>query len=89
MFFLSKIDEIYETEKKQYEIENNYDFCSYIPIKPININTSIDFLIKKQEKAKLLLVCGKQRVYVSDLQVIDTVINMDINDIRWLTPYSD
>jgi len=84
MSFLNKIDEIYRTTRESFDIQKeNTLFSCFIPVEPLDCGTTSQFMIKKQEKAKLLLISGKQRVYISDLQIINTILDMDKDDIEW------
>jgi hypothetical protein len=84
MNFLEEIDNIYKKEREINDIpQSNGDFSCFIPIEAIDYKTSCEFLIKKQEKAKLLFLVGKQRVYLSDLQIIRTILRMGKEDINW------
>ena len=84
MNFLEDIDEIY----KQICTKNGIDgkdskFSCFIPIEMEDYKSECGFQIKKQEKAKLLLLVGGQRIYISDIQVINTILAMDKEDIDW------
>lgn len=84
MNFLEEIDRIYNKERKDNDIpQNNKNFSCFIPIEEVNYNSSCKFLIKRQEKAKLLFIVGKQRVYLSDIQIIKTILGMEKYDINW------
>lgn len=84
MNFLKKIDYLYDNEKKKYNIsDNDKSFSLFIPLEHITYRTTCSFVIKKQQKAKLLLVEGQQRVYLSDLQIINTILSMPKNDVKW------
>ena len=84
MNFLEKIDIIYEEERNKYNIsKENTVFSSFIPIEPIGYNTTCGFIIKKQDKSKLLLRDGKQFTFFSDLQVMNTICNMGKEDVEW------
>lgn len=77
MSFLKKIDELHEKSLCAYGIEKtNNDFSSFINVEPVGISLNNKFIIKKQEKAKLLLVSGKQFVYLPDKQIISTILQM-------------
>ncbi|MDY3596894.1 hypothetical protein [Anaerotignum sp.] len=82
MFFLNKIDDIYKKSCELYGIKNDLFSC-FIPIIPLNCKTTCDFLIKKQEKAKIMLLSGTQRVYISDLQIINTILEFDAKIREW------
>lgn len=84
MSFLNKIDDIYRTARETFSIQQeNTEFSCFIPIESVGYESSCEFVIKKQEKAKLLLVEGKQRVHISDLQVLHTILGMAQDDIEW------
>ena len=84
MSFLKKIDILHETCRKVYGIDkNNKIFSSFINIEPVEKNLTQKFVIKKQEKSKLLVVSGNQRVYLSDYSIISTILRMDHDDIEW------
>lgn len=81
--FLTKIDDIYKRYCDKYKIENDF-FSYFIPIKPLNCsNITCDFFIKKQENSKMMLLSGSQRVYISDLQIINTILGFDTKIIEW------
>ena len=42
-----------------------------------------EFIIRKQEKSKLLIVSGKQRVHLSDYQILSTILQLDKSLIDW------
>lgn len=84
MSFLTKIDEMHAANLKKYAIETtNSDFNSYFNIEPIGISLSKSFILKKQVKAKLLLISGKQRVYLSDFRIISTILSVDKKYTDW------
>lgn len=85
MSFLKRIDELHEENRSAYGIEaSNNDFSSYIHVEPVNVTLTPKFIIRKQEKAKLLIVSGKQRVYLSDKDIISTILHMEKSYIDWL-----
>lgn len=84
MSFLMKIDEIHADNQQKISIESISDnFSSFINVEPVKKNLKRRFLIKKQEKSKLLIVSGNQRVYLSDYHIISTILNMDKKYIDW------
>ncbi len=84
MNFLDKIDLIHAKYKLQYHINgDDTTFHSFIPITPKSYSPTCVFVIKKQEKSKLLCVFGKQRVYLSDLNIIETILSMKKEEIKW------
>ena len=82
MDFLKIIDDIYAQERAHIS-EADDSFCCFIQIDPIDQNTTLKYLIKKREKAMLLIVDGKQRVHMSDLQIINCICNMCETDRDW------
>lgn len=84
MEFLKKLDHIYAEALKTYGIQNNLSsFSCFIPISPIQCKTTCQFLLKKQDKTKLLLISGKQRIYISDIQIINIILAMDFSMVEW------
>lgn len=84
MMFLQKIDELHQDSRRKYTIPlENKNFSSFIPISLVCGDISYRYLIKKAEKAKLLITCGKQRIYLSDIQIINTILTMPNDDIIW------
>lgn len=82
MSFLKRIDKLHKENRSVYGIEmSNNDFSSFINVEPVDISLTQKFIIRKQEKAKLLLVSGKQRVYLSDNDIISTILDMEKNCI--------
>jgi hypothetical protein len=83
--FLEYIDDLYLKACKEFDIprETKVPFKCFVPIEPQNGDVASGFLILKQEKSKLLILDGKQRVYLSDIQIVDTIISMEKEDQRW------
>jgi hypothetical protein len=82
--FFTLIDTIHNNYRKKYLIpDGNKDFSSYIPIEIAAAGKSFRYLIWKKEKAKLLLLCGKQRLYLSDAHIIDAILQMSEDTIAW------
>ena len=85
MNFLSKIDKIYNIHKYNESTGVTDDnFISYIDYIPTNFNVTKEFLIKKQKKSKLLIVDRKQRIYLSDIDIINIILKLEENDFFWL-----
>lgn len=82
MDFLKKIDAIYNQERAKYS-EADDEFCCYIDVEPLNQNTTKKFTIKKREKSMLQICDGKQRVYLSDIQIVNCICDMNENDRNW------
>ena len=79
MRFLEKIDLIHESNRKNLNIpKENREFTSHIPITISVGEVSYGFEIRKKEKSKLLLSSGKQRIYLSDFDIINIILNRDI-----------
>ena len=84
MSFLTKIDELHDESKIIYGLKaTNSDFSSFIDVEPIDISLTKKFIIRKQNKSRLLIVSGKQRVYLSDYRIISTILHMDKLYINW------
>ena len=84
MNFLEYIVSIYSEELKKFDIDlKREEFNSFIPIEPLNYSTKNMFLIRKQIHSKLFIIVGKQRIYLSDLHIIKSILNLDTKDITW------
>lgn len=84
MSFLKKIDTLHDNCRNEYQNEEvDENFSSYVKIEPVDVTLKQEFIIKKQEKAKLLIVSGKQRVHLSDFQIISTILQLDQCWIDW------
>lgn len=84
MYFLTQIDSIYQQDRAKYNIpESNRTFRSYIPIVFPSQTGTVSFLIQKATLSKLLIIDGSQRVYLSDNNIINTILGMDNMDKRW------
>lgn len=84
MWFLQAIDDIYNERRRQYNVpDKNKDFSCHIPVKIQKGANSFLFEIRKREKAKLFLILGSQRIYLSDLQIIKIIIAMEKEDVQW------
>ena len=84
MNFLEHIDNTYDEVRNKFNIDvSNEEFSCFISIEPLDYSTKNKFLIKKQKHSKLFIIIGKQRVYLSDIDIIRTILSLDENDIRW------
>ena len=84
MLFLEKIDEHHNLCRESMSIPTeNRDFCSFIPISISDKSKSKSFLIMKSNRAKLLLIDGKQKIYLSDWDIMRTILDMEEADIEW------
>lgn len=84
MPFLQKIDELFGESRLQYSISSTIDdFHTYIPIDICNDTHRFQFLIRKGKKAKLLILSGTQRVYLTDYQIIRTILSMERKEVEW------
>lgn len=84
MNFLNKIDLLYNDVRIKYDVpDENTSFGCFIPVIAKDFSPSCEFIIKKQEKSKLLICVGKQRIYLSDQSIIKTILEMNNNDIDW------
>lgn len=84
MSFLKEIDKIHSKNMEEYGIsDSNTRFSSFIPVEPVGISLITKFVIKKAQKSKLLILSGNQRVYLSDYDIVSTIINMDKSYVNW------
>lgn len=84
MPFLTKIDELHKKTRQQLSVPaSNKKFCTYIPIEISNGKYRFSYMIRKEEKSKILAISGLQRVYLSDYHVLSTILSMDATDIEW------
>ena len=84
MSFLNKIDTIYNDSRSEFCTEElSETFSSFISVEPVGITLTKQFVIKKQDKSKLLIVSGKQRVHLSDYQILSTILQLDQCLIEW------
>lgn len=84
MLFLEAIDKIHENEREKYSKDKlDNEFASYISIEPNSYSTGCQFLIQKREKSRLLIIEGKQRVYLSDVDIIHILLEMESKDTEW------
>lgn len=72
-----------ETRQQLSVPASNNKFCSYIPIEISDGKYSFTYIIRKEKRAKILVVSGQQRVYLSDYHVLSTILSMDAADIEW------
>lgn len=84
MSFLQKIDELFEASCLQFSVPLKSDnFHTYIPIEIYNDTYRFQFLIRKGKKSKILILAGQQRVYLTDDQIIRTILSMEDNETEW------
>lgn len=84
MPFLNLIDKLYDIEREKLSIPmQNKEFCIYIPVKILDGERSFSYVIRKEKKSKILITSGKQRVYLSDHNIICTILSMPSNEIEW------
>lgn len=84
MSFLQKIDELFEASCLQFSVPLKSDnFHTYIPIEIYNDTHRFQFLIRKGKKSKILILAGQQRVYLTDDQIIRTILSMEDNETEW------
>ena len=84
MPFLQKIDELFEASCLQFSVPLKSDnFHTYIPIEIYNDTHRFQFLIRKGKKSKILILAGQQRVYLTDDQIIRTILSMEDNETEW------
>lgn len=84
MLLLQKIDALFEQSRLQYSVLPKKDsFHTYIPIEILDSTNKFQFLLRKGSKAKILLLSGKQTVYLTDYQIIKTILSMEKKEIEW------
>lgn len=84
MLFLEHIDSIHKENIEELAIaKDNSDFKSIIPIQIEYDDRAFDFEIRKSKKSKLFLIDGRQRVYLSDADIIKTILEMTEHDVKW------
>lgn len=88
MYFLEKIDDIYNTFRTENSIPiENKNFYIEIPILISQHGHSSccrhSYIIRKSQKAKLLICQDGQRIYLSDYDIINTILSMDSATIDW------
>lgn len=84
MSFLKKIDTIHNDSQSHFCAEElSETFSSFISVEPVGITLTKQFVVKKQDKSKLLIVSGKQRVHLSDYQILSTILQLDQCLIEW------
>lgn len=81
---MQKIDELFKSACLQYDVPSKSDdFHIYIPIEISDDSHSVRFVIRKGKKSKILILSGKQTVYLTDHQIICTILAMDDEVIAW------
>ncbi|WP_316630398.1 hypothetical protein [uncultured Ruminococcus sp.] len=84
MDFLDYLDTEYNRIKSGYSANEVDDsFSVYFSVSANGLDTSSDFLIKKQDKSKLFIVSGMQRVYLRDSDIIRIVIGLSSKEANW------
>lgn len=82
MGFLEKIDSIYNGEREKYGIPlDNKDFSAFIPIVITDSDKTYRYTISKGSKAKLQFVDGNQYIYLSDIQIIETILRIEDKEV--------
>ena len=82
--FLDAIDQYHQQSRKDNEIPvTNNVFQSEIPVTLSAKHKSFDYVIRKSDKSKLYIVSDKQRVFLTDKDIINTICKMDKDDIIW------
>lgn len=94
MNFLTKLDMLYWQQKRNFkDSEIDYNFKCFIPIQPIGYSSKNKFFVKKSRKASLIINVGEQRIYFSDIDVVNTILDLPLelrNDIlkKFIEMYS-
>lgn len=75
--FLEYLDEQYEQECRINKIqENNKEFRYYENIQPLDFTPKNSFLCLKAEKTKILFYQSNVKVYLSDADMINEIVNI-------------
>lgn len=85
MEFLELLDQLHKSVKDKHAVSSkDRNFRSYHAIVFDGNSSTGRFIIQKNLiKAKLLIVDGKQKVYLSDDQIIQTILEMPASTINW------
>lgn len=92
MFFRQTINDLYNGYRVKYSVpENNIAFSCHVPLSIENKVHAFPFDFwyhrKRNGNKKLVLslgfFVGQQRIYLSDQQIIHTILKMDESDINW------
>ena len=76
--FLDAIDQYHQQSRLDNEIpETNTVFQSEIPVTLSAKHKSFNYIIRKRDKSKMYIVSGKQRVFLTDKDIIDTICKME------------
>ena len=79
MSFLTKLDILYLEQKRDLkDSEIDYNFKCFIPIQPIGYSSKNKFFVKKSRKASLIINVGEQRIYFSDIDVVNTILDLPL-----------
>ena len=79
MSFLTKLDMLYLEQKRDLkDSEIDYNFKCFIPIQPIGYSSKNKFFVKKSRKASLIINVGEQRIYFSDIDVVNTILDLPL-----------
>ena len=82
--FLDAIDQYHQQSRYDNEIpETNIVFQSEIPVILSAKHKSFNFIIRKRDKSKMYIVSDKQRVFLTDKDIIDTICKMKKDYIIW------
>ena len=93
MSFLERLDKYHQTyitqyasEKNPYAITNEKSLDStayYVEIKLPQSHDLCSFYIRKGKKASLIMKVGDQHIYLSDIDVVKTILGMEDADKDW------
>ena len=85
MEFLELLDQLHKSIKDEHAVSSkDRNFRSYHAINFSGNSSAGRFIIQKNLiKAKLLIVDGKQNVYLSDDQIVQTILEMSTSNINW------
>lgn len=84
MSFLDKLDQVYRESRAACAIpESQTDYNCFIPVEITDGTNAEEFVIWKGAKSRLMMPCGKQRVYLTDEQIVEIICAMNAEDIQW------
>ncbi|MBN1061399.1 hypothetical protein DVV95_06135 [Clostridium botulinum] len=85
MNFLEVLDKMYEENRIENRIPTkNKEYRYYEEIKPLDFASEIRFeCLKIREKTKILVCFNSSKIYLSDLDLLNIMLEMNIDEINW------
>ena len=83
--FFSYIDHLYIEACNEFDIpiDPRVQFNWFVRVEPQGWDAMSSFLISKKEKSKMLILEGRQKVYLTDIHIINTILGMEADDRNW------